>query len=78
MDCLSDENEVIIQTTINELYNESDQSNPAYSSAVDPYTHMQYGNLDEELSGIKELKMHCKCRKAEGASWHQLSSAWLL
>ena len=63
VDGLSDEDEVIIQTTINEMYNESEQSNPAYSSAVDPYTHVQYGNLDEELSGIKELKCIASAEK---------------
>ena len=45
MDCLSDE-QVIIQTTVNEMYDESEQSNPMYSSAIDPYTHVQYGSLE--------------------------------
>ena len=63
MDCLSDEEEVIIQTTVNEMYDENEQSNPAYSSAVDPYTHIQYGKVDEELSGIKEVKCIASAEK---------------
>ena len=66
MDCLSDEDEVIIQTTINDMYDESVQStesSPAYSSAVDPYTHVKYGNLDEELSAINEVKCIASAEK---------------
>ena len=60
MDCLS--NEVIIQTTVNEMYDESEQSNPMYSSAIDPYTHVQYGSI-EELSAIKEVKCIASAEK---------------
>ena len=62
MDCLSNEEEVIIQTTVNEMY-ESEQSNPMFSSAVDPYTHVKCGNLEEELSAITEIKCIASAEK---------------
>ena len=66
MDCFSDEDEVIIQTTINDMYDKSVQStesSQAYSSAVDPYTHVKYGNLDEGLSAINEVKCIASAEK---------------
>ena len=73
MDCLSDEEEVIIQTTVNAMYNKSEQSNPMFSGAVDPYTHVHYGSLDEELSSIREVKCIASAEKLKellGTSCH--------
>ena len=56
MDYLSDEEEVIIQTSVNEMYNESEQSNVTFSSAIDPYTHVHYENLHEKQSAIRQVK----------------------
>ena len=73
MDCLSDE-EKVIQTTVNEMYNENDQSNPMFSSAIDPYTHVKYVNLEEELSAITEIKCIASAEKLKELG----SSAWML
>ena len=43
----------MIQTTVNEMYDGDEESTPMFSSDVDPYTHVTYGNLEEELSAVK-------------------------
>ena len=63
MDCLSDEEEAIIQTTVNEMYDDKEQSNPMFNSAIDPYTDVQYGNLDDELAAIREVKCIASAEK---------------
>ena len=54
-DSIGDEEEVIIQTTMDEM-DDADESSPMYNSALDPYAQVTYGNLAEELESLKEVK----------------------
>lgn len=63
MDCLSVEEEAIIQTTVNEMCDDKEQSNPMFNSAIDPYTDVQYGHLDDEQAAIREVKCIASAEK---------------
>lgn len=64
-DNISDEEEIMIQTTVNEMYDGvgNQESTPMFSSLVDPYTNLKYGNLEEELSAIKETRCFASAEK---------------
>ena len=50
-DNISDEEDFMIQTTVNEMYDGdgNQELTPMFSSLIDPYTHLQRN------------EMHCKC-----------------
>ena len=42
---------------------DGDDNPESTPSAVDPYTHVTYGNLEEELSAVKEMRCIASANK---------------
>ena len=57
-DNISDEEEIMIQTTVNEMYDGdgNQKLTPIFSSLIYLYTHLKYGNPEEDLSAVKEMR----------------------
>ena len=55
IDHMCDEEEIVIQTTLNEL-EESEEPSNMFSSRIDPYTHVRYGSLRDEIGVVEEMK----------------------
>ena len=53
-DYICDEDEVMIQATINEQY--AEEAPNRYSSAVDPYCDITYGDLSDEKGLVTDMK----------------------
>ena len=45
------------------MYGEENQSNPMFSIRSDPYTNVHYGNLQEEVAAVKDVKCFATAEK---------------
>ena len=52
-DYICDDDEIIIQATVNE---QPEEASNRYSSAIDPYTVITYGDLSDEKRLVTDLK----------------------
>ena len=54
-DHMCDEEEIVIQTTVNEL-EESDETSNMFSSRIDPNAHLRYGSLRDKIGAVEDMK----------------------
>ena len=75
-DAVTDEEETLIQSFIDEDSETVPGSSTQYSSANDPYASITYTDLTDEIKLVTDLKCFTY-RTACSARWNEVSSEWV-
>ena len=71
---LCDDDEIIIQATVNE---QPEEASNRYSSAIDPYTVITYGDLSDKKRLVTDLKCIAHASQLKKVDWSKMSLSQL-